>query len=448
MLWSRTGETSAIDRLLSRAHAGQGGGLLLRGEPGIGKSALLRYAREQAGDACVLEAAGAAAESDLAYATVHQLLRPLLPRAGGLPEPQAAALRIAFGLQAAQDAPDPFLVSPAVLTLLSDAGRPVLCLVDDVQWADRPSADVLAFVIRRLREEPIVVLAADRLAPDRSGSDFLGRTDLGDSLVKAGLAERVLDGLDPDEASALLAERSGAPLPPAVRDALLAAAAGNPLALIELPRILRPAQLAGTEPLPEPLPLAGELERVFAARVSQLEPGPRTLVLLCACSGRLPAITRAAAALDLDAAGLDRLGALVRIEDPAVVFAHPLIRSAAYYQASPAERRAAHAALADQEEPDQAALRGARRRPGHPAARGRRGDQDRSASRGGDADRGGGVRIPGGRRGRGPGSRRAARGPAGQWRPARRAHRRALPVGRPGAQRRGAGAVRPRSRRP
>ena len=98
MLWLRTGETSAIDRLLSRARVGQGGGLLLRGEPGIGKSALLRYARERAGNACVLEAAGAEAESDLAYATVHQLLRPLLPRAGGLPEPQAAALRVAFGL--------------------------------------------------------------------------------------------------------------------------------------------------------------------------------------------------------------------------------------------------------------------------------------------------------------------------------------------------------------
>jgi hypothetical protein len=199
------------------------------------------------------------------------------------------------------------------------------------------------------------VLAADRLAPDRSGADFLGRTDVGNSLLKAGLAEAVLDGLDPEEARGLLAERSGATLPSAVRNALIAAAAGNPLALIELPGTLSPAQLAGTEPLPEPLPLAGELERVFAARVSQLEPGPRTLALLCACSGRLPAITRAAAALDLSAAGLDRLGGLVRIEDSAVVFAHPLIRSAVYYQASPAERRAAHAALAGQEEADRRA---------------------------------------------------------------------------------------------
>ena len=119
----------------------------------------------------MLQAAGAVAESDLAYAAIHQLLGPLLPRAGGLPEPQAAALRIALGLQAGRDAPDPFLVSLAVLTLLSDAGQPVLCLVDDVQWMDGPSAGVLAFVIRRLREEPIVVLAAAR--PDTRPRRFL-----------------------------------------------------------------------------------------------------------------------------------------------------------------------------------------------------------------------------------------------------------------------------------
>ena len=353
MLWSRTPETSAIDGLLSRARTGQGGGLLLRGEPGIGKSALLRYAHARASGACVLAAAGTAAESDLAYAAVHQLLGPLLPGVDGLPGPQAAALRIALGLQAAPDAPDPFLVSLAVLTLLSDAGRPVFCLVDDVQWLDGPSAGVLAFVIRRIRDEPIVVLAAARTAPDRS--DHWSRTDLVDRLVQAGLPERVIGRLAPDEAGALLAERCGGPLAAPVRDALLAAAAGNPLALIELPGTLRPAQLAGTEPLPEPLPLAGELERVFAARVSQLEPGPRTLALLCACSGRLPAVTEAAAALGVDAAGLDRLDDLVAIVAPAVVFAHPLIRSAAYYQASPAERRAAHAALADREEDDRRA---------------------------------------------------------------------------------------------
>jgi DNA-binding CsgD family transcriptional regulator len=353
MLWSRTPETSAIDRLLSRARAGQGGGLLFRGEPGIGKSALLKYAREQAADLCVLEAAGAVAESDLAYATMHQLLGPLLPRMDGLPGPQGAALRISLGLQAERDAPDPFLVSLAALTLLSDAGQPVLCLVDDVQWVDGPSAGVLAFVVRRLRAEPIVVLAAGRLAPDRGPADFLSRTDL--DLAQTGLPERILSRLGPDEASALLTERCDVTLPASVRDALLTAAAGHPLALIELPGILSPAQLAGTEPLPEPLPLAGELERVFAARVSQLEPGLRTLALLCACSGQLPAITQAAAALGVDAAGLDRLHGLVRIEARAVAFAHPLIRSAVYYQASPAERRAAHAALADREEADRRA---------------------------------------------------------------------------------------------
>ena len=295
MLWSRTSERAAIDQLLSRARTGQGGGLLLRGEPGIGKSALLSYARDQAGDAWVLEAASAAAESDLAYAAVHQLLRPLLSHLDGLPEPQAAALAIALGLRAGPQAPDPFLVSLAALTLLSDAGRPVLCLVDDVQWMDGPSADVLAFVIRRLRDEPVVVLAADQLAADRGASDFFFRTVRGDTLTAAGLTERILDALEPAAATALLSSAglssaglSSAGLASAVRDALLAAAAGNPLALIELPRSLTPAQLAGTEPLPEPLPLAGQLECVFAARVSQLAPDPRALALLCACSGGCP----------------------------------------------------------------------------------------------------------------------------------------------------------------
>ena len=171
----RARETSEIGRLLSRARTGRGGGgLLLRGEPGIGKSALLRYASEQASDFWVLRAAGAAAEWDLAYATVHQLVAPLLPRAEGLPEPQAAALGIALGLRAgrAPETPDPFLVSLAVLTLLSDAGQPVLCLVDDVQWVDGPSAGVLAFVARRLRDEPVVLLAADRIEPGRGPADF------------------------------------------------------------------------------------------------------------------------------------------------------------------------------------------------------------------------------------------------------------------------------------
>ena len=151
------------------------------------------------------------AESDLAYAAIHQLLGPLLPRADGLPEPQAAALRIALGLQAGRDAPDPFLVSLAVLTLLSDAGQPVLCLADDVQWMDRPSAGVLAFVIRRLREEPIAVLAAAR--PDSGRADSHRRTDL--HLAQAGLPEQILGGLDPGEASGLLTERCGAALAPA-----------------------------------------------------------------------------------------------------------------------------------------------------------------------------------------------------------------------------------------
>jgi len=348
---------SAIDRLLVCARAGQGGGMVLRGEPGIGKSALLEYARLRAPGACVLTAAGAAAESGLGYAVLQQLLSPVLHRADGLPGPQAAALRAALGLEAG-DPPDPFLVSLAVLTLLSEtaAERTVLCLADDLQWADQPSVDVLAFVARRLRAEPVVLLAADR------------RADGADSLAAAGLSQWPLTGLDPAAAAAFLDQR--ATLAPAVRDTLVRAAGGNPLALIELPGSLSAAQLAGAEPLPEPLPLPGELERVFAERITQLEPGLRAVTLVCAAegAGRLETIRRAVAGLDGGGAAEAALqilaepaprrgveggastpgqaGGVVRIEGSSVVFRHPLMRSAAYYSASPAGRRAAHRALA------------------------------------------------------------------------------------------------------
>lgn len=295
---------SAIDRLLASARAGQGGGMLLRGEPGIGKSALLDYARRQASGACVLTAAGAVAEAGLGYAVLHQLLRPVLHRADRLPGPQAAALRVALGLRDGEP-PDPFLVSLAVLTLLSETAteRIVLCLADDVQWADRPSVDVLAFVARRLGSEPIVLLAADR------------RTSSGDSLTAAGLTEWRVEELDPEAAAAFLDQQAG--LAPAVRDTLVRAAGGNPLALIELPGSLSVAQLAGKEPLPEPLPLAGELERVFAERIALLEPGLRTVALVCAAegTGRLETIRRAMARLDggtAAEAGLEQLAGPVQ----------------------------------------------------------------------------------------------------------------------------------------
>jgi DNA-binding NarL/FixJ family response regulator len=339
MLRSRDHERVAIDRLLESARAGRGGGFVLRGEPGIGKSALLADARERAVGMRVLNVAGVEAESSLAFAALHQLLRPVQHHAGELPAPQRQALRIALGLEAGS-APDRFLISLASLTLLSDVAsqQPILCVLDDAHWADEPSLEVVRFVARRLETEPIALLASARSGEGRD-------------LQAAGLHILDVPGLGPDEASALLDEHWGAGLVPTVRDALVVAANGNPLALIELPRALTVDQRAGRSPLPEPLPLAGELEQLYARAIDQLEPEMQTVALVCAAAGRgsLEVVGRAAARLGvrtpvLELPGLQRV---LRVEHGTIDYRHPLMRSAAYQRSSPAARRAAHLALAD-----------------------------------------------------------------------------------------------------
>jgi DNA-binding CsgD family transcriptional regulator len=336
MLWSRDREREAIDRLLDAVRAGRGGALLLHGEAGMGKSALLAYAQERAHDMRVLHASAAEAEADMAYATLHQLVRPVLPWVNRLPEPQAHALRAALGLEL-RDAPDRFLVSLATLTLLAEvaADRPVLCLFDDAHWADPASLEVVAFVARRLQADAVALLAARRSVE-------------GPALLPAG-AELRLNGLPPDAAGAFLDERWGAGLAAWVRDALVQAAAGNPLALIELPRTLTREQLLGRQPLPEPLPIAEGLERVLLERVRLTRPDLRTVALLCAAegSGSLAAIERAAGSLGVDdpAASLAELCELIELKGSSVIFRHPLLRSAVYHGAGPTERRAAHIAL-------------------------------------------------------------------------------------------------------
>src|SRR5215472_4754243 len=316
MLVARDRETAAIDRVLEGARAGRGGGLVLRGEAGAGRSALLAAAAERAHGMTVLAAAGAEAETALAYAALHQLLRPVLDRARGLPEPQAAALDVALGRRTGA-APDRFLVSLAVLTLLAEVAgeRPVLCLLDDAQWADGPSIDVVRFVARRVRSDPIALIAAAR-AGDAS------------PLEGAEVEELTVGGLDPAAAAALLDVRWGRRLAPIVRDALVRAAAGNPLALAELPAVLTSGQLAGREPLPDPLPLAGDLERVFLDRVGRLQPAQRTLLLLCAAegSGSLDVVSRAAATLGVDPRPDEVAGDLLRVQSASVAFRHPLVR--------------------------------------------------------------------------------------------------------------------------
>ncbi|RFS87416.1 LuxR family transcriptional regulator [Actinomadura spongiicola] len=333
MFAGREQELAGVAGLLASARASRGGGVVLVGEPGIGKSALLRQAARLATDMRVLQATGAETEAPLAYAVLHQLLYPVLNRVDLLPAPQADALGVALGSRSGA-APDRFLVSAGTLTLLSDLAdeRPVACLVDDLQWADGPSRDVLAFVARRLGAEPVALIAAARTAAD--GPRVLSLAPLG-----------------ADESAAVLDASFPGLISPEVRDRLVEAAGGNPLALEEIPRGLTWRELAGLDPLLDPLPLSTALEGLFSTRVRRLDPDVRVLVVLCAAdgSGHLPTLARAAERLDVSLDPLDSgvLDDLVRIDrSGAVAFRHPLVRSAAYHGAPHSTRQAVHAALA------------------------------------------------------------------------------------------------------
>ncbi|MQA77089.1 MAG: AAA family ATPase [Streptosporangiales bacterium] len=346
VLRGRVRERAAVDALLDRARAGTGGGLLLHGEPGIGKSALLAYAAERADGMRVLRTAGVEPEADLGYATLHRLMFSVLGSLDRLPEPQARALGVVFG-RAEGTAPDRFLVALAVLSLLSETAgeRPLLCLVDDAQWADPLSMDVLAFVARRLDTEPIALAMA-------------ARADEGRAIDVAGLVDVPLAGLDRESAGALLAEHGGERLSPAERDELLVATGGNPLAIRELPAVPRSLAAQG-----EPAPLAAGMQQAFLDRARRRDPGAQRLLLLVAAdgSGRVDAIRRAAKTYDggdtpvpmqpLETGALDDL---LVADGATLAFRHPLIRSAIYHGASQAERRSAHRALATAFEADPA----------------------------------------------------------------------------------------------
>ena len=256
-LFGRDAECAAIDRLLEDARAGAGGAVVIRGEAGIGKSALLEYARQRAAAMAVLSATGVEAESDLAFAGLHELLRPVLDHLGELPDGQSQALAGALGLGPSAGA-DRFLVCAALLSLLAAAAevRPVLCLVDDAQWLDKPSAEALVFTARRLRAEPAAILFCAREGDPRR-------------FEAPGVHELVLAELDNGSAAALLA-RHAQGAAPGVRERLLTDAAGNPLALAELPAALSQAQLAGQDPLPEALPLTARLQAAFAQKAARL----------------------------------------------------------------------------------------------------------------------------------------------------------------------------------
>jgi DNA-binding NarL/FixJ family response regulator len=341
MLRGRRAECDAIEELLDRARVGQSGALVLRGDAGIGKTALLTHAIDAASGFAVVRASGIESELDLAFAGLHQLCVPLLPGLRRLPGPQQEALETAFGLSAGSP-PDRFFVGLAVLGLLSDMAseRPLLCVVDDAQWIDGVSAQALAFVARRLQAESVVLLLATRA----TSTDEL-----------TGLPSVVLGGLSDADARDLLTTVIPGRVDERVRERIVAEAQGNPLALLELPRGSAPAELAGGFALLHGSQVVGRIEESFRQRLRKLPSDTqRFLALAAADSVGDPALVwRAAALLGLPAEaaapaesdGLLELGSRVR-------FRHPLVRSAAYRDAAADVRRDLHRALADATDAD------------------------------------------------------------------------------------------------
>jgi DNA-binding CsgD family transcriptional regulator len=340
-LTDRLGERDALGRLLEAVRAGESRALVVRGDPGIGKTVLLDHlaGRASGSDCRVARAVGMQSEMELAFAGLHQLCAPLLSSAESLPAPQCDALRTAFGL-AAGPPPDRFLVGLAVLSLLSEVAgeRPLICVIDDEQWLDRASVQALGFAARRLGADPVGLVFAAR--------------DPGAEL--AGLPELEVTGLGDSDARALLDSALAGPLDERVRDLLVAETGGNPLALLELPWGLSPAELAGGFGLPGAAPLTGRIEDSFVRQLDALPDPARRLLQLAAAdpSGDRALVWRAArlAGIGVQAgtaaveAGLVEFGGRVR-------FRHPLARSAAYRSASFSGRQQLHAALAEVTDP-------------------------------------------------------------------------------------------------
>src|SRR3954468_6505424 len=335
MLHGRRDECAVLERLLEGARVGHSGVLVLKGEPGVGKTALLEYALGSASDLRWIRAAGVESEMELAFAALHQLCVPLLDRLDRLPGPQHDALTTAFGLSEGA-VPDRFFVGLATLGLLSEAAeeRPLVCVVDDAQWLDRASAQALAFVGRRLRAEPVVMLFGAR----EPSEEF------------AGLPKLVVGGLGDRAARDLLASVIPGRLDERVADQIVAETRGNPLALLELPRDLSAAQLAGGFGLPGAVSLAGRIEESFQRRLQTLPEDTQRLLLVAAAEplGNPALLQRAATVLGIvgpvlepaERVGLLEVGRRVR-------FRHPLVRSAIYRAASAQQRRRVHRALAE-----------------------------------------------------------------------------------------------------
>jgi DNA-binding CsgD family transcriptional regulator len=339
-LIGRVPERAALGGVLDAARAGHSAVLVIRGEPGIGKTALLDYAIESGTGLRITRVAGIESEMELAFAALHQLCAPMLNRMDHLPGPQREALGVAFGLRAGA-APDRFLVSLAALSLLSDAAdeQPLLCVVDDAQWLDRASAQVLGFVARRLLAEPVALLIAARELEE----DF------------TGLPELVVLGLNERDARELSRSVACGPLDERVRERLVAETRGNPLAMLELPRELMLAEQPGLTGVADPPGLSDRIEDNFRRRLETLPADTRQLLLVAAAepAGEPLLLWRAASRLGIavDAADAAETAGLLAISDR-VTFRHPLVRSAAYRAASPMARRMVHGALAEVTDPE------------------------------------------------------------------------------------------------
>jgi DNA-binding CsgD family transcriptional regulator len=356
VLHGRAAESARLRDIVAGAVAARGGAIVVRGEPGAGKTALLTDAAEQAvaqasgpaDDVRVLWTQGIESESPLAFAALNRLVRPVVAHLDQIPATQARALRVALGQTPADGASDErtragsddrLLVFVAVLSLLAEIAetQPVLCVVDDAQWLDSASGDALQFVARRLGPDRIAMLFGAREGDVRR---FDG----------AGLPELMLTGLDSAAALALLTERAGQLVADPVRDELVRRTGGNPLALVELPDVLTDDQLAGQVRLPPQLPLTQGVESAFLDRARRLPDDAQTLLLVAAAddSGQAATIGPAAELLGVGASAWDAAerSGLVQVSDGALLLRHPLVRSAVYAAATTSQRRAAHQALA------------------------------------------------------------------------------------------------------
>jgi DNA-binding CsgD family transcriptional regulator len=341
-LIDRRAECKVLEDLVEAVRAGKSRALVVLGEPGVGKTALLDYLTGHASGCHIARAGGGESEMELAFSGLHVLCAPMLDRLDRIPAPQHAALATAFALSAGEP-PDRFIVGLAVLSLLAEVAeeQPLLCLVDDAQWLDQASALTLAFVARRLLAERVGIVFATRDAVEQHAF--------------SRFPELLVQGLSAADARAVLETGLRGRLDPAIEDRLVAETRGNPLALLELPRAMTPAELAGGFGVPAPARVAGRVEEGFLRRIERLPPPTQRLLLVAAAEplGDPAVVWRAATILGVaaDSATPAIAEGLVQF-GPRVVFRHPLVRSAAYTAAALPDRQAAHRALAEATDPD------------------------------------------------------------------------------------------------